>query len=169
MKKTMVMVLLIASIFLCSCANKQLPANSSPESNEAKAQLEENTNSMATEPTPMSAWMLKAHLIHKTASILRLRTSYRRSRHLLEFLSVFGTISRRCFIASLFLNPTPNVTSNEKQIPLTKNKVSWSGISLRTYSPLQEHGTKIFYLICPGKRQRLSQTEWYMILCQAIS
>ena len=52
MKKTMVMVLLIASIFLCSCANKQLPANSSPESNEAKAQLEENTNSMATEPTP---------------------------------------------------------------------------------------------------------------------
>ena len=78
-------------------------------------------------------------------------------------------ISRRCFIASLFLNPTPNVKSNEKQIPLTKNKVSWSGISLRTYSPLQEHGTKIFYLICPGKRQRLSQTEWYMILCQAIS
>ena len=52
MKKTMVTVLLIASIFLCSCANKQLPANSSPESNEAKAQLEENTNSMATEPTP---------------------------------------------------------------------------------------------------------------------
>ena len=48
----MVTVLLIASIFLCSCANKQLPANSSPESNEAKAQLEENTNSMATEPTP---------------------------------------------------------------------------------------------------------------------
>ena len=117
----------------------------------------------------MSAWMLKALLVHKTASILRLRTSYRRSRHLLEFLSVFGTISRRCFIASLFLNPTPNVKSNEKQIPLTKNKVSWSGISLRTYSPLQEHGTKIFYLICPGKRQRLSQTEWYMILCQAIS
>ena len=52
---------------------------------------------------------------------------------------------------------------------LELNKVSWSGISLRTYSPLQEHGTKIFYLICPGKRQRLSQTEWYMILCQAIS
>ncbi len=37
MKKAMVTVLLIASIFLCSCANKQLPANSSPESNEAKA------------------------------------------------------------------------------------------------------------------------------------
>lgn len=52
MKRTMVTVLLIASIFLCSCANKQLLANSSPESSEAKAQLEENTNSKATEPTP---------------------------------------------------------------------------------------------------------------------
>ena len=49
----MVTVLLIASIFLCSCANKQLPANSSPESNEAKVQLEENTNSMATEQYPV--------------------------------------------------------------------------------------------------------------------
>lgn len=51
MKRTMVTVLLIASVFLCSCANKQLPANSSAESSEAKAQLEENTNSKATEPT----------------------------------------------------------------------------------------------------------------------
>lgn len=169
MKKTMVMVLLIASIFLCSCANKQLPANSSPESNEAKAQLEENTNSMATEPTPdvsldaESAFDTQDSVDFETEDILsQIKTSvgipfrlWNNQSQVLHCISVFESYAKR--------------EVERKQIPLTKNKVSWSGISLRTYSPLQEHGTKIFYLICPGKRQRLSQTEWYMILCQAIS
>ena len=109
MKKTMVTVLLIASIFLCSCANKQLPANSSPESNEAKAQLEENTNSMATEPTPdvsldaESAFGTQDSVDFETGDILsQIKTSvgipfrlWNNQSQVLHCISVFESYAKR--------------------------------------------------------------------------
>ena len=164
MKKTMVMVLLIASIFLCSCANKQLPANSSPESNEAKAQLEENTNSMATEPTPdvsldaESAFGTQDSIDFETEDILsQIKTSvgipfrlWNNQSQVLHCISVFESYAKR------------EVERKTDPAHEEQSELEWH--ITRTYSPLQEHGTKIFYLICPGKRQRLSQTEWYMTI-----